>query len=132
MTDVHEALRAYVEAAHGEPVVWGASDCSAWSAQWVRHITGRDMTLPRWETSEEAYALIAEAGSLDVLWTDALLTTSLRVTGDPQPGDVGVIDTGRFGQVGGIFLDGGYFAWRAENGTRFLIPRQIVKAWSIQ
>lgn len=132
MIDIDEQLRAYIEAAHGDPVVWGVSDCSAWSARWVEQVTGRTVTMPAWQSPEEAYALIADAGSLTALWTDALLATGVWLTGVPQAGDVGVIDTGRFGQVGGIFLAGGYFAWRAENGTRFLIPRHIVKAWSIR
>ena len=51
----------------------------------------------------------------------------------PDHGDVGIIHTGRFGQVGGIFLHGGYFAWRVEPaGVLFLMPREIVRVWSIR
>ncbi|PLU83694.1 hypothetical protein BMJ22_02700, partial [Sinorhizobium medicae] len=76
--------------------------------------------------------LIARAGSLERLWSDALAEFGLFETGRQQLGDVGVIETGRYGQVGGIFLHGEYFAWRAETGVAFLVPRIIVKAWSIR
>ncbi|MEI3850036.1 MULTISPECIES: DUF6950 family protein [unclassified Ensifer] len=132
MIDIDAELRAYIEAANDAPVEWGVSDCSSWSAGWVAKVTGEPVPMPPWHSADEAYALIAEAGSLDALWRDALATRGLRETGDPDVGDVGIIDTGRFGQVGGIFLAGEYFAWRAEKGTRFLVPRRIVRSWSIR
>ncbi|MEY9196643.1 hypothetical protein ABIA16_001759 [Sinorhizobium fredii] len=132
MTDLAEPLRAFLEAAQGSESVWGVSDCSKWAAAWVEQLHGRKIALPRWKSRDEAHRLITKAGSLERLWSDALAKFGLFETGAPQLGDVGVIDTGRYGQVGGIFLHGEYFAWRAEAGVVFLIPRTIVKAWSVR
>ena len=115
-------------------MVWGVSDCSMWAAGWVGQVCGRAVCLPQWASREEAHALIRDAGSLDALWCEALLSyRGVRETGVPDHGDVGIIHTGRFGQVGGIFLHGGYFAWRVEPaGVLFLMPREIVRVWSIR
>lgn len=132
-TDLAEALHAYIAQAQDAPMQWGVSDCSKWSAGWVELACGRPVALPRWSSHREARHLIDKAGSLDALWSDALAAYGLREVGVPELGDVGIIDTGRFGQVGGIFLHGGYFAWRAEpSGVLFLMPRDIVRVWSIQ
>ncbi|KQW62857.1 MULTISPECIES: hypothetical protein [unclassified Ensifer] len=131
MPDIAEELRRFLEEAQNEPCVWGASDCSRWAASWVARVRGKDVPLPCWATKEEAHDLIAQAGSLEQLWSEALFVFGLRECGAPQLGDVGIIETARFGQVGGIFIAGGYFAWRAEMGVIYLTPRQIVKAWAI-
>ncbi|WP_411033846.1 DUF6950 family protein [Shinella sp. BYT-45] len=132
--DLVEPLRAYIEAAQDAPMVWGVSDCSMWPAGWVESVHGRPISLPKWSSREEAHALIRKAGSLDALWAEALLPFhGVREAGVPDYGDVGIVETGRFGQVGGIFLHGGYFAWRAEPaGVLFLMPRDIVRVWSIR
>ncbi|WLR92184.1 DUF6950 family protein [Shinella zoogloeoides] len=128
-----EPLRAYLDAAGDAPMAWGISDCSRWAAGWVALVHGRPVDLPRWTSREEAHGLIREAGSLAALWADALFAFGLDEAGVPDAGDVGIIDTGRFGQVGGIFLSGGYFAWRAEpRGILILLPRSIVRVWSIR
>ncbi|MBB4185820.1 hypothetical protein GGE07_002470 [Sinorhizobium terangae] len=130
-TDLAEPLRAFLEEAQESESVWGVSDCSKWAASWVEQVHGRKIALPRWKSREEAHRLIARAGSLEALWSEALADFGLFQCGVPQLGDVGVIETGRYGQVGGIFLHGEYFAWRAETGVAFLVPRLIVKTWSI-
>ncbi|WP_026618344.1 hypothetical protein M728_000389 [Ensifer sp. WSM1721] len=130
-TDLIEPLRTFVEEAQESESVWGVSDCTRWAADWVEQVHGRSLELPRWSSREEAHQLIAAAGSLEALWSRSLADFRLFETGRPQLGDVGVIDTGRYGQVGGLFLHGEYFAWRAETGVAFLVPRIIVKAWSV-
>ncbi|MCA1368067.1 hypothetical protein I6F15_11705 [Bradyrhizobium sp. BRP14] len=130
-TDLIEPLRAFLDAAQDSDSIWGVSDCSKWAAAWAEQVHRRKIKLPRWRSREEAHRLIAKAGSLEALWSRSLADFGLFETGRPQLGDVGVIDTGRYGQVGGIFLHGEYFAWRAETGVAFVVPRIIVKAWSI-
>ncbi|WP_037448969.1 DUF6950 family protein [Sinorhizobium fredii] len=130
-TDLAEPLRTFLEAAQESECVWGVSDCTRWAADWVEQVYDRSLDLPRWSSREEAYRRIAKAGSLERLWSERLAVFGIFETGRPQLGDVGIIDTGRYGQVGGIFLHGEYFAWRAETGVAFLVPRLIVKAWSI-
>lgn len=132
-TEIAEPLRVFLEEAQTSESVWGVSDCSKWAAAWVELLhPGRKLALPRWSSRQEAHQLIEVAGSLERLWSDALAMFGLFETGRPQLGDVGIIDTGRYGQVGGIFLHGEYFAWRARTGVAFLVPRTIVKAWSIE
>lgn len=131
-TDLTEPLRAFIAEAQKSESVWGISDCSTWAAAWVEQVHGRKIRLPRWRSRDEAHRLISKAGTLERLWSDALADFRLFETGCPQLGDLGVIETGRYGQVGGIFLHGDYFAWRAETGVAFLVPRTIVKAWSIR
>lgn len=131
-TDLVPVLKAYVEESSDLETVWGVSDCSAWCAKWVERATGRLVPLPVWHTREEAHALIEKYGSLDAVWEETL-SGVLDLTGAPKYGDVGIIDTGRYGQVGGVFLHGRYFAWKADPvGVAFLVPRNnIVKSWSL-
>jgi hypothetical protein len=132
------ALRAnaYAEAAMEQTTVWGESDCTAWSRKWVETTLGRRMSLPKWSSREEAIVHIERAGSLVNLWSKALDSFGLfERYDDPQPGDVGILNTHYAGQIGGIFLNHGIFAWRAEPvGARLLRPRQrtIVKVWALQ
>jgi len=130
--DLSERLRAFIVDAQESESVWGVSDCSQWPAAWVEQVHGRKIKLPRWRSRDEAHRLIAKAGSLERLWSGALADFRLFETGRPQLGDVGIIETSRYGQVGGIFVHGEYFAWRAETGVAFIVPRIIVKAWAIQ
>lgn len=132
--DIAEQLKAYLDAAVESPMIWGVSDCSMWAARWVEQVCACHLDLPSWSSREEAHALIKEAGSLDALWREVLLSCPAAYeTGTPQYGDIGIINTGRFGQVGGIFLDHELFAWRAEpSGVLFLRSRDIVRVWSLR
>lgn len=131
MPDLSEELRCFLSEWQDSPSDWTTSDCSRWPAAWVRRVHDREVLLPHWTNKEEAHRLVAEAGSLVQLWSEALFVFGLRECGVPELGDVGVIDTARFGQVGGIFVAGGYFACRAETGVIYLMPRHIVKSWAI-
>ncbi|RKE84598.1 hypothetical protein [Rhizobium sp. AG855] len=128
-------LKPYLDAAADQPMVWGESDCTMWVARWIELVRGERLHMPQWKSRDEAHALIAAAGSLLSLWDDVLARAGIFETGQTEAGDIGVILTHQYGQCGGIFLDGGYFAWRAEPaGYRMLHPRArtILKAWSIR
>jgi hypothetical protein len=133
--DVDDRLRRHIERSATDPVVWGESDCTAWAARWVGDFHDRSLALPRWRSREEAYALIASAGSLAALWSDALARFGLPERFDaPQAGDVGIIETRVAGQVGVIFIHDALVAWRgAPTGARFLRPhpQAIVKVWAL-
>lgn len=130
-----QQLQAFVEAVEGKPVEWGVDDCTSWCAAWVRDLTGRDVPFSAfYATLDEAHALIDEAGGLDVLWTEALAQADIFSTPyPPQLGDVGIVNTSRFGNVGVIFAQDGIALWRAEAGTGLLRPRarDIVKVWPL-
>ncbi|WP_368517488.1 hypothetical protein [Rhizobium sp.] len=135
MMCIEGALRAYVEAAEKQPVVWGESDCSAWAAKWVGAFHGRKLSVPHWRSQVEARQLIAEAGSLAALWTKVLSEYGLQQRyGAPEAGDVGIIETQVAGQVGVIFIHDALVVWRGEPaGARFLRPhpKAIVKVWAL-
>ncbi|MDK4704335.1 hypothetical protein PH562_18930 [Rhizobium sp. CNPSo 4062] len=135
MTNIETALRAYVEAAEKQPVVWGESDCSAWAARWVSSFHGRKLIAPHWRSSVEARQLVADAGSLAALWTKVLSEYGLQLRyGAPQAGDVGILETRVSGQVGVIFIHDALVVWRGEPvGARFLRPhpQAIVKVWAL-
>lgn len=134
--DLAGRAHAYAEAAFEQPTIWGESDCTAWTRSWVESVHGRRMRLPKWSSREQALKYIEEAGSLADLWAGQIEVYGLfEQHYDPQPGDIGVINTHVAGQIGGIFLNHGIFAWRAEPvGARLLRPRPrtIVKVWAIQ
>ncbi|WP_027488463.1 DUF6950 family protein [Allorhizobium undicola] len=134
IADIDGALRAYIEAAQDLPYEWGKSDCTSWAAAWVERVHGRKVKRPRWKSQDEAHALIARRGSLLALWSDVLEEFGLQPGyGDPQPGDVGLIETRLAGVVGGIFIQHGLFCWRGEPyGTRPMMIRSYKAFWSIR
>ncbi|MBB4277021.1 DUF6950 family protein [Rhizobium mongolense] len=126
-----EQLKAFIGAAQARPMVWGYDDCTGWPSLWVEQITARPLPRPVYSSRDEAMAIIAEHGSLARLWANVLCGV-LDETGIPEIGDIGVIDTGRAGHVGGIFMHGGFFAWRGETRVAPILPRTIIRVWSIQ
>lgn len=128
-------LQAHVAAVEGATVQWGASDCTSWCAAWVLAATGKTVPfLGSYATLDEAHALIDAAGGLDVLWAQALARVGIHATPyAPQLGDVGIVNTSRFGHVGVIFAADGIALWRAEAGTALLRPRarDIIKVWAL-
>ena len=123
------ALTAYIEEAKTAPFEWGKSDCCAWAAKWFEIATGETLNLTPYSSKEEALAL--KKDGLLALWTDVL--------GDPRQeweapefGDVGIVDTARYGHMGVIFLNDGVAVWRLENGQPFPFrPRNFVAFWSV-
>lgn len=130
-----ELLQAHCEAVEGLPVVWGQNDCTTWAKAWVETATGRSVPLlGTYSSIEEAHALIDESGGLDTLWMRALARAGIHSTPyDPALGDIGVVNTSRFGPVGVIFAQDGVALWRADNGTALLRPRRrdIIKVWAL-
>jgi hypothetical protein len=124
-------LQAHIEAVSGVPVAWGLSDCSAWAARWVAAESGRRLPLPAYAEEAEARALIAGAGGLTALWCGIAARAGLGETACPALGDVGVLQTGAYGEVGVIFAADGLCALRTPAGVTFLRPRRILRAWTI-
>lgn len=125
-----ERLRAHVDAVADRDVVWGRDDCSAWAAAWVRAETGLAVPLPHYGDRDSAEALIAAAGGLVALWSEAI--PELERTAFHEAGDVGVVET-RLGAVGVVFAHGGFALWRAARGVLPFVPRAsaIFAAWSV-
>ncbi|WP_149746730.1 hypothetical protein [Rhizobium sp. RU35A] len=134
-----DELTSFLEESADVPLVWGQSDCTAWSAAWVERATGCRIVMPEWSSRDEAMEYIAGAGSLANLWSDIIDDDDSGVLmdghGEPSAGDVGIIETHLAGQVGGVFLNHRNFAWRGDaGGFRIIRPRlhTIVKFWRLQ
>jgi hypothetical protein len=129
-----ERLRALADFLADREVQWGADDCSMLCAQWIADETGREIDWPAYDSREEAHALIDAAGGLVNVWEPCVRALALEVRFDlPEIGDVGIIATHTFGDVGVIFLHGGAAMWRADRGIRVIAPRRhtIVRAWRV-
>lgn len=133
MTDIRNLLSRHVSEVEGLPVEWGVNDCTMWAAEWFERVKGYGLDLAPYASRQEAHELIDNAGGLDALWGHALAGHLERRYVDPQLGDVGVIQSRLFGQVGGIFGDDGIFFWRSDKGTALLRPRPstIISVWAI-
>lgn len=126
-----DRVMAYARSFEGLDVTWGKDDCSMFVAGWVEQETGQPLALPSYASRDEAYARIAAAGSLAALWGDIANEAGIMETGAPDLGDVAVIETARFGQVGVICLYNGACLWRETKGVTIFPPRQIVAAWRV-
>lgn len=125
-----ERLRAFAERMDGQVVVWGESDCTAAPAQWLRG-EGHPIELPAYGSREEAQAIVTQYGSLADSW-DALVGLPHRV-GEPHVGDVAVIETRRYGQIGGICAAGNILLIRTDAGSWnwFGPVRSFVQVWAL-
>lgn len=131
-----DKLRALVDTLKGKSVEFGVDDCTILAAQWVADITGREIDWPAYSTRGEAERIIEDAGGLVKVWAPVVRKLGLMERSPqfdvPQIGDVGIIETS-VGHVGGIWLHGQTFLWRAELGVRIIGVRthRIVKAWQV-
>ncbi|WP_146149162.1 hypothetical protein [Nitratireductor sp. StC3] len=113
-----ERLRAMAERLKGKPCEWGVDDCSTMPAQWVAETTGKEFDWPAYSTKEEAIELTEAWGGLVNIWDHVARQIGLKaVFGEPEPGDVGVIQSDQ-GPVGGIWLPNHVIMRRAEMGVR--------------
>lgn len=132
--DMEAKLRAFVNEFDGQPVVYGRDDCAPFAALWVERATGIRLALPKYDSREAGQDLIREAGGLLML-CDGLMADAgfSQRYGDPEYGDVGIMRTNAFGDVGGIFAHAGTFLWRHADGVGIIVPRAryILKVWAI-
>jgi len=124
-------LRSHVEASLRKTSEWGVDDCSRWAGIWVEAERGIDLGLPAYASREEAMVLVDTAGGLSALWASIADRAGLEETKDPQYGDVGVMETRNFGEVGFIMSDFGMCLWRGESGVLGLRSKSIVRAWTV-
>jgi len=128
---MRDKLQAFLEGFSEKPVEWGRDDCSAVCALWARE-NGFDIHLPHYTSQDEAHAIIDAAGGLMAVWDEVTLEGDLpERDGAPELGDVGIIDTRRFGPIGVIWGSGGTCCWRTNSGFFWLAPRSHLKVWAI-
>lgn len=126
-------LQAFLERFDGAPAVWGKNDCSAAPALWWSEETGKKVELPAYSSRDEAHAIIERMGGLDAVWDDiAARAGAMERFGDPEVGDVAIIDTRKYGLIGGICGAGRILIIRKDNGHwhPFGPVRQFVKVYA--
>lgn len=110
-------LQAFLEEVGCGPVRWGVDDCSAAPVAWLNRESGLNIRLPRYDSREAAHEIIAKHGDLAGVWDAIGITHQLSTRyGEPELGDVAVIETRRFGQIGGILGAGRVLMLRKDCG----------------
>ena len=123
-------LSIHVDRVKERACAWGVDDCTRWAADWVEAVRGIDLMLPTYRGEAEGRALIAKAGGLEKLWSDALACAGMYRVHKPSYGDVGLIET-RLGLIGAIAAHDGLCAVRTVSGVTFLRPRDFRALWAI-
>lgn len=109
--DIARRLPAFLQAAAGEPFVYGRSDCSMVLANWVLEITGRDPAAElrgAYGDDEGWRALVQEAGGLIVLVRRLALLAGLHPI-EPAAaaiGDIAVVEIASLAREGVPFHAG--------------------------
>lgn len=128
---VEDKITEFINSYDKKPVVWGEDDCTAWAAKWIECATGQKIDLPKYTDREQANAMIDQAGGLVDL-IGQYLGPPVGY-GEPQIGDVAVIETGRSGDVCVVMLKNYVAVWRADHGVRqFRVRPRFMKAyWTV-
>jgi hypothetical protein len=127
-------LAAFLEKHDGRPVKWGDTDCSAIPHKWLATL-GFEIFLPVYRSRDEAHGIIEKHGSLVATW-DWCLAQSTNAPGertdDPMLGDIAVIDTRLYRQIGGILAAGNILIVMKDDGRfQWFGPvRRFAKVWA--
>ena len=126
-----EKIENFINSYDEKKVVWGEDDCTAWAANWVGIATGKRIKLPAYSNQEQAHEIIDQAGGLVSLITQYLGFPQMY--GEPELGDIAVIETARSGLVTVIMLENYAAVWRGDTGVKaFRVrPNHIKAYWKI-
>lgn len=112
-----DRLRAFVERVGNGPFEWGKSDCSSVPVDWFNEERGTSICLPEYHDKVSAQEVIASYGGLAETWSAIAAENGVYERfGEPELGDIAVIDTRLFGQIGGIVAGHRVLYVRLENG----------------
>lgn len=101
--DLVAQLNEFIERTGKQPFVWGVSDCSAAPVAWFNEAFGYSIKLPCYSDKEGAHNAIAKHGDLVGIWSAIAYDNTIPERhGDPELGDIAIIDTRLYGQIGGI------------------------------
>jgi len=130
-----DRLKAFLEATGAHPVIWGVDDCSAAPVAWMAQETGKRIRLPTYSNRDEAQAVIASFGGLSSAWESIAREHGIpeRYEANAQLGDVAVIQTRIYGEIGCIVAAGRIACCRlADGGWHMLGPvRQFEKVYAV-
>ena len=126
-----EKIENFINSYDEKEVVWGEDDCTAWAANWVGIATGKRIKLPAYSNQEQAHEIIDQAGGLVSLITQYLGFS--HEYGEPELGDIAVIETARSGLVTVIMLENYAAVWRGDTGVKAFRarPNHIKAYWKI-
>lgn len=142
-TMISRAVEAFGKTYKDSEVTWGRDDCSMFPAAWLKHFATeirrqrwRGLTIPAYNSEEEANALIEAAGGLVNVW-DAIATDARLMPIDPMEvlaGDIGIVRMSHLGPQGCIFVKYGVGAMvRRSPGTHTIGMRRqhIMRAYRL-
>jgi len=124
-------LAAFLRKSLGEPFVWGQRDCALWAADWIKERRGVDPATSirgRYSTRLGCERFANRHGGLPAYADEILTGAGLERTDDPQPGDVGLIDTPD-GPTVAVRVDLGW-AIKAARGIK-IVPARHLMAWRV-
>lgn len=122
-------LGEYLKAVGGKPWIWGKSDCTTFSADWLI-LCGRPDPMARWrgayDSEESCAALLKQSSGLLPLW---LLGMGEPDCLEPALGDVGVVQM--WGHQGGAIFLGERWAVRSPRGwsAAAFAPDDVLGVW---
>lgn len=134
-----ERLKAFIETTGTGPFVWGVDDCSAAPVAWLNQEYGLEIRLPDYSDRDGACRITERYGSLAETWSALAMENGVHERfDDPELGDIAVIDTRLYGQIGGICADNSVLLIRVEQtetnegGWRALGPiRNFMKVFRV-
>lgn len=114
-----------------QPFAWGASDCCLAPSDWMLARRGVDPAAPlrgRYQTALGAHRHIRRLGGFVVMVTDLMAAAGFAETSEPQPGDVGIVESEQ-GMALAIKTELG---WAVKGVNGFVVaPFACVRAWAV-
>lgn len=125
-------MPAYLRAEAARRFELGAADCVTLAADWVRVCRGIDPIADCRGYAGDANACLVERGGLLRAAGRAMRRVGLRMTRQPQSGDVAVVKLGSNVATCAIRTERGYVL-RLDDGLAMLPPERVrlLAAWSV-
>lgn len=132
--ELQKTLADFLSEYDEKKVTWGVDDCTMFAREWVKVAKGIEIPFVRIAGKAEAIDYIRKQSGLENIWRDALGQSGFHVGYDiPQFGDIGIIETRAYGDMGAIFAHGGIAAVRElTGGWRWFSPRSVKVFWDLQ
>jgi hypothetical protein len=132
---MHEALAAYLADAAGRRFAYGSFDCFLFAADWCVRARGIDPARDirgRYATFEQGLELVG-VKSLPMGFQRVFQRAGLRLTRQPMPGDVALIQMAGVDACGALVTSAGYVALARGGGLSRLPPdrARLIAAWKI-
>lgn len=126
-------LSAFLRDRRTMPFQYGVNDCLLFPADAVFRMSGVDFAAPwrgKYETEEQAKAILADNGGVQVMITDALGFKGTKSLLTAKRGDVVMANT-KWGVMGGIVDDTGQRVAVPMTGDECFIRLPLNLAWRV-